>query len=438
MHRVPVVAIVGRPNVGKSALFNRLVGRRIAIVEDIPGVTRDRLSALVEWGGRRFEVVDTGGWVSAPEDRIAERVRAAAQAAAQEADVVLFVVDGRAGLVPEDAQIARSLRGAQRPVILVVNKVDQPDREDVLTAEFHALGFPEVVGVSALHGYGIGELLDRVVARLPEGREHTPLEEGIPVAFVGRPNVGKSSLVNALVGMDRVLVDEAPGTTRDAVDVVLRTDGRTFVLVDTAGLRRRARIRDVLEFYGTTRTRRALERAHVAVLVLDATEGPVDQDQRIAQEVVEAGRALVVAVNKWDLVPPENATNLARQVHEALRHVHFAPVVFTSAKTGRNVRRILDLVVRADASHALRIPTGPLNRAIARAVREAHPPTDASGRPLKIYYATQVAVRPPTLVLFVNDPGLGDEPYLRYLEGRLRASFDLVGTPLRIHLRSRR
>ncbi|MCS7173866.1 MAG: ribosome biogenesis GTPase Der [Armatimonadetes bacterium] len=439
MHRTPVVAIVGRPNVGKSALFNRLAGRRIAIVEDIPGVTRDRLSAPVEWQGRRFEVVDTGGWMSAPEDRLAERVRAAAEAAAREADVVLFVVDGRAGLVPEDAEIARALRRVHRPVILVVNKVDRPEREDALAAEFHALGFPEVVCVSALHGYGIGELLDQLVARLPGGGEEVAEEgEEIRVAFVGRPNVGKSSLVNALVGMDRVLVDEAPGTTRDAVDVVLRTDRRTFVLVDTAGLRRRARIRHALEFYSTLRTREALERAHVAVLVLDATEGPVDQDQRIAQEVVEAGRALVVAVNKWDLVSREHATDLARRIHEALRHMRFAPVVFTSARTGRNVRRILDLVARADASHALRIPTGPLNRAIERAVREAHPPADASGRPLKIYYATQVVTRPPTFVLFVNDPGICNESYLRYLEGRLRASFELVGTPIRFFLRPRR
>ncbi len=439
MDRLPVVAIVGRPNVGKSALFNRLVGKRVAIVEDIPGVTRDRLVATVTWRGRPFQVVDTGGWVSAPEDRLTEQVRRAAEQAVAEADVVLLVVDAQTGLVPEDAEIAQVLRRSHRPVLLVVNKVDRPDQVETLAAEFHRLGIPEVFSVSALHGYGIGELLDAVVARLPEGpTEAAEQEEGIPVAIVGRPNVGKSSLVNALVGMERVLVDEAPGTTRDAVDVVLRAGGHTFVLVDTAGLRRRSRIREVLEFYGTTRTRRAIERAHVAVLVLDAAEGPTDQDQRIAQEVVDAGRALVVAVNKWDLVRRENATECARRVYEAMRHVRFAPVVFTSAKTGRNVRKILELVVRADTAHALRVPTGPLNRAIEQAVRGVQPPADAAGRPLKIYYATQVETRPPTFALFVNDPEIATPAYLRYLEGRLREAFALEGTPIRFLLRPRR
>jgi GTP-binding protein len=434
---LPVVAIVGRPNVGKSALFNRIAGQRIAIVEDIPGVTRDRLVARAEWRGRTFELVDTGGFVSAPEDRLTERVRRQAEAAIRQADLVLLVVDAQTGLVPEDREIAQYLRECGRPFLVVVNKVDRPHEATPLVAEFYALGIPEVFWVSALHGLGIGDLLDAVVARLPPG-EAEALPDGVRIAILGRPNVGKSSLVNALVGMERVIVDERPGTTRDAVDVVLHDGERTFVLVDTAGLRRRSRVQDAVEFYGTVRTREALERANVAVLVLDAQEGPTDQDQRIAEEVAEAGRALVVAVNKWDLVRPEDRTELARRAHHALRHVAFAPVVFTSAKTGRNVRKILDLAAQADAAHARRIPTGPLNRAVHEALRQSAPPADPTGRPLKIYYAAQVTTRPPTIALFVNDPERLTPGYARYLENRLREAFDLVGTPVRLLARPRR
>lgn len=438
MDRHPVVALVGRPNVGKSALFNRIAGRRIAIVEDLPGLTRDRLVAPVEWRGHRFELVDTGGFVSEPEGPLAEQVRAQTERAIRDADVVLLVVDGRAGLLPEDREIARYLRETGRPMIVVVNKVDRPQEAEALAAEFYALGIPEVFCVSALHGLGIGELLDELVQRLAPSGPMGPPEDGVRVAIVGRPNVGKSSLVNALAGMERVVVDEAPGTTRDAVDVVLRDGERTFVLVDTAGLRRRSRVRDAVEFYGTVRTREAIERANVAVLVLDATEGPTDQDQRIAQEVAEAGRALVVALNKWDLVRPEDAPEVLRQARHALRHVAFAPVVPTSARTGHHVRRLLDVVSRADAAHARRIPTGVLNRAVREAVAAAQPPADPTGRPLRVYYATQVGSRPPAVALFVNDPELVSSAYARYLEHRLREAFDLTGTPVRLLPRSRR
>lgn len=432
-----MVAIVGRPNVGKSALFNRIAGQRIAIVEDIPGVTRDRLVARAQWRGKTFELVDTGGFVSEPEDRLTERVRHHMEAAVREADLILLVVDAQTGVLPEDREIAQYLRERGRPVLVVVNKVDRPHEAGPLVAEFYALGLPEVFWVSALHGLGIGDLLDAVVARLPPA-EAGGLPDGVRIAVLGRPNVGKSSLVNALVGMERVIVDETPGTTRDAVDVVLRDGERTFVLVDTAGLRRKSRVRDAVEFYGTVRTREALERANVAVLVLDAQEGPTDQDQRIAQEVVEAGRALIVAVNKWDLVRPEERTELARQVHHALRHVAFAPVVFTSAKTGRNVHKVLALAARADAAHGRRIPTGPLNRAIREALAHSAPPADPTGRPLKIYYAVQVGIRPPTVALFVNDPERITAAYARYLENRLRETFDLEGTPVRLIARPRR
>jgi GTP-binding protein len=436
--RLPLVALVGRPNVGKSALFNRIARRRLAIVEDTPGVTRDRLYTELEWSGRRFGLVDTGGYVARPEDPLVEQVRWQAQQAVEEADVVVFVVDAQAGLLPADHEVAEVLRRSRKPVVVAVNKVDTPGDGAVPAAEFSALGFPEVVPVSALHGLRVGDLLDRVLQHLPATAPEEAAEEPVRVSVVGRPNVGKSSLVNALVGAPRVVVDERPGTTRDAVDTWLRHRDRPFVLVDTAGLRRRARVREPLEFYSTRRARQALERSHVAILVVDASEGVTDQDQRIAREVVECGKALVVAANKWDLVRGPLAEERARQLHHALRHVSFAPVLFVSAKTGRNVARLLDAALRVDRAHALRVPTGPLNRAV-EAAEAAHPaPADSRGRPLKIYYATQVSTRPPTVALFVNYPEVATEAYLRHLEARLRERFDFEGTPIRFVLRARR
>ncbi|MDR5683490.1 MAG: ribosome biogenesis GTPase Der [Armatimonadota bacterium] len=441
MRPLPVVAIVGRPNVGKSALFNRIVGRRLAIVEDTPGITRDRLYAEADWDGRRFVVTDTGGIVVDAQDPIVEQVRRQAEIAVREADVVLLVTDVQTGMVPDDAEVAQVLRRARVPVLLVANKADNPRLAEA-AAEFHRLGLGEPIAVSAHHGIGVAELLDEVVRRLPDGQaapgEAADTEEAVRVAFVGRPNVGKSSLVNALVGTERVIVDDRPGTTRDAVDTVLRRGGRTFVLVDTAGMRRRSRVHERVEVYGVSRARRAIAGANVVVLVVDASQRVTDQDQQIARYAAEAGRAMVIAANKWDLMRGADAAEHARRLHHELRHVRFAPVVFVSAKTGRNVARILDAVERADAAHARRIATGPLNRAIEEAEAAVAPPADRRGRRLKIYYATQVAPRPPTMVLFVNHPEIADPAYVRYLEGRLRQAFDFEGTPLRLFVRARR
>lgn len=436
--KLPLVALVGRPNVGKSALFNRIVRRRLAIVEDTPGVTRDRLYAEVEWSGRRFGLVDTGGYVARAADPLVEQVRWQAEQAVAEADVVVFVVDAQAGLLPADQEVADVLRRSGKAVVVAVNKVDVPGDGVAQAGEFSALGLAEILPVSALHGLRIGDLLDRVVELLPPTGPPEQAEEPVRVSVVGRPNVGKSSLVNALVGAPRVVVDERPGTTRDAVDTWLRHRGQPVVLVDTAGLRRRTRVGEALEFYSARRAEQALKRSNVAILVVDASEGVTDQDQRIARLALDLGRAMVVVANKWDLVRGAVAAERARQLYHALRHVPFAPVLFVSAKTGRNVARVLDAAFQADRAHALRIPTGPLNRALEVA-QAAHPaPSDARGRALKIYYATQVDVRPPTVALFVNDPELADQAYLRHLEGRLRERFDLEGTPLRLVLRARR
>jgi len=437
---LPVVAIVGRPNVGKSALFNRLVGRRVAIVEDVPGVTRDRLYAETAWRERRFAVVDTGGLISDATEGLAARVRAQATQAAAEADVVLLVVDAHDGLVPEDQAVADVVRRTGAPVLVVANKVDDPAREPAV-AEFYALGFGDPLPVSALHGRGVGDLLDAVVALLPPVVPAAAPEAPAPpaVAIVGRPNVGKSSLVNAILGEERVVVDTAPGTTRDAVDTVLERDGQRLVLIDTAGLRRPSRVHEAVEAYGVARTRRAVGRAQVAVLVLDAAEPVADQDQHIARQIAEAGCGLVVALNKWDLVAatPRRDPRRERAVRHALRFVPYAPLVVTSAVRGWGIATLLEMVERVATAYRARIPTGVLNRIVGDAVRRTPPPADAAGRRLRIYYATQPESAPPRIVLFVNEPQRMSEAYQRYLERAIRQAHPLPGVPLRFVLRRR-
>ncbi len=442
---LPVVAIVGRPNVGKSALFNRLIQRRLAIVEDTPGLTRDRLYATTEWRGRQFTVVDTGGLVSGSGDsggNLVAQVRAQAAAALEESDLILFVVDTRLGLVPEDREIAEVVRRTQTPVLIVANKADDTASETA-AHEFFALGFGDPMPVSAHHGRGIGDLLDAIVEVLPErGPEApaAPIAEPVAVAIVGRPNVGKSSLVNAILGEERVIVDSAPGTTRDAIDTPYERGGRHFILIDTAGLRRRSRVGEAVEIYSAIRARRAIARADVAVLVLDATEAPSDQDQRIAREMADAGCGVVIAMNKWDRVVGTGRSDRRREqaVRGTLRFVSYAPIVATSATVGSGIGELFDAIDRVAAAHRSRIGTGPLNRTIGDAVVAHPPPADAAGRRLRIFYATQPERRPPTIVLFVNEPGRMPEAYHRYLEGVIRSAFNLPGVPLRLVLRGRR
>jgi len=440
-----IVAIVGRPNVGKSTLFNRLLRRRQAIVEQEPGVTRDRIYATAEWRGLTFTIVDTGGLDWDDGDHIRTMTTRQAEAAIAEADVVIFLVDVTAGVTPGDEAVADVLRRTEKPLILAANKVDGPSREDE-AADFHRLGLDaELVTVSAYHGLGIGDLLDAVVERLPrpergEGPEEVAGEEDedgpVRVTIVGRPNVGKSSLVNAILREERMIVTDTPGTTRDAVDVAFRRGDERYVLVDTAGLRRRTRIKEKVERYSVLRTLRAVDRSDVVVLVLDATRPLAEQDKKVAGYVTEAGRALVVAVNKWDLVEKDERTYLGylETLRRGLHFAAWAPVVFTSALTGRHLGRLLGTVRAAALSHRRRIRTSEVNRVFRDAVAMAPPPGQGRRR-LRVSYATQASVRPPTFVFFVNDPSLVRRDYARYLENRAREAWDFSGTPIRLLFR---
>jgi len=431
------VAIVGRPNVGKSALFNRLIGRRMAIVEDRPGITRDRLYAETSWGARAFTLVDTGGFVTDSVESITAQVRVQAERAIHEADVILFVVDAKDGVLPEDREVAQRLREGRRPVILVVNKTDDPSHPGVY--EFYELGLGDPFAVSATHGLGINDLLDAVLTLLPEPTPEVEAAEAIRVAIAGRPNVGKSSLINAILGEERVIVDATPGTTRDAIDTPFRLEGREFILVDTAGLRRKARIDERVERYSAGRALGAIDRADVVVLILDAGEPVVEQDQEIARYARERGRAFVAAVSKWDLVSdtPMLHKGALDRVKTALRFAPYAAIVATSATKRWGIPELLDRVVQAAEAHTRRVATGPLNRVIEAAEEAHNPPADRGGKQGKIYYATQPAVKPPTVVCFVNDPELFPDEYRRYLENRLREAFDFAGTPIRLQFRRR-
>ena len=433
---LPSVAIVGRPNVGKSTLFNRIVGHRRALVDDQPGVTRDRLVARAEWAGRAFEVVDTGGFDTEHEPELPRRVRDQSLRAVADARVIVFVVDGRAGIGPVDRSMARLLAETGKPVVCVVNKLDV-GRHDELAYEFYELGLGEPLPVSAEHGLGLDEMLDRIVEHLPAASAEAE-SPALRLALVGRPNVGKSSILNRLVGEERVLVDAVAGTTRDPIDTTIDVDGEKLVLVDTAGIRRKSRIDERLEKATVSSALRSVERADVAALVVDGSEGVTEQDARIARLVLDRGRGLVVVVNKWDRVPIEKRDPAAyvAEIRGLYKHLEAVPAVTVSALRDTHVDEIIPAARRAGAAHSLRIATRQLNDVLGEAVAAVEPPI-RSGKRARFYYATALSTRPPTIALFVNDPEHVTTAYLRYLENRLREAFPLEGTPIRLHLRAR-
>ena len=434
--RLPVVAVVGRPNVGKSTFFNRVLGQRAAIVDDRPGVTRDRNFARADWTGHEFFIVDTGGVIEGSDEPMDRQIRAQALTAVEEADLILFVVDGQAGIHPLDQRLTDVLRGSGRPVIVVVNKVDNLPG-DVAHHEFWSLGLGEPSPVSAISGQGSGDLLDRVVASLPEDPGEAPDDEALKVAVIGKPNVGKSSFVNRLFGEERVVVSDVPGTTRDPVDSRLRYHGRDVVFVDTAGLRRQSRISDSVEYYSSLRTARVIRDAQVCLLLVDASEGIHQQDLKILESAWEAGCGVVVAVNKWDLIDKEeNPTpRMERELRARTPLLQWVPIVFISAATGLRVRKTLDLILEVAQERRRRIPTHEVNEVLEGLFRR-QPPPHSRGRPVKLRYATQADTEPPTFVIFSNIPDAIPDHYLRYLQNGFRKAWGFKGIPLRIRLRA--
>ncbi|NLI60703.1 MAG: ribosome biogenesis GTPase Der [Clostridiales bacterium] len=433
----PIVAIVGRPNVGKSTLFNQLVGARISIVDDRPGVTRDRIYADTEWLDNKMTLVDTGGIDVHSQDQLVTQMKEQANVAIDIADAIIFLVDGKEGITPADQEVANLLRRAQKPIVLGINKIDAPHEEEMLY-EFYNLGMGEPISISASHKRGLGDLLDAVVAHLPKLDYDEEDEDVIKVAVLGKPNVGKSSIVNCLLGEDRVIVSDIPGTTRDAIDTPFVVNGKKYVIIDTAGIRRKSRISEDLERYSVIRALSAIRRCDIALLVIDATEEVTEQDTKIGGLIHEEGKGCIMIMNKWDLI--EKETNTMNQYRKRLLNdlsfLQYAPSLFTSALTGQRLDRIIEMVDEVYAKCTFRISTGVLNDCIADAVAFSEPPTD-KGRRLKIYYGTQVSIKPPTFVLFVNDPALMHFSYIRYLENQFRKSFGLEGTPIRFIVRQR-
>jgi len=426
----PIVAIIGRQNVGKSTLLNRLAGKRVAIVEDQPGTTRDRIFASVSWQGVEFILVDTGGLELGAESTLAQGVRQQAEAAVSEADALIFLVDVIAGVVPADQEIADQLRQVSKPVVLVANKADN-SRLEAEAVEFYQLGLGEPLPISAYHGRGTSALLDRVIALLPSPPPAEAEPEIMKMAIVGRPNVGKSTLLNTLLGGPRVLVDEAPGTTRDAIDTLLDFEGQSMLLIDTAGIRRRGRRGVGVERYSAIRALRAIDRADIALLILDATELVTAQDTHIAGYIQQAAKGIVLVVNKWDLAVNKKPVEFTRYIKSQLKFVAYAPVVYVSAKLGQGVKKVIPEVLRVYQERFKRLATAEVNEVIQRAAK-AHILPRVGAKQLKIRYATQAEVNPPTFVFFVNDTKLVHFSYQRYLENNLRRSFGFAGTPLRL------
>ncbi len=434
----PLVAIVGRPNVGKSTLFNKLIGRRVAIVEDTPGVTRDRIYGDAEWLDHAFTLIDTGGIEPANEDTISTQMRRQSELAIETAQVIVFMVDGREGMTSSDLEVAEMLRRSKKPVVLVVNKVDAPKFEESMY-EFYALGLGTPITISASQGLGLGDMLDEIVRDFPKSLEDGE-NERVNIAVVGKPNVGKSSLVNALLGEERTIVSDIPGTTRDSVDTPFVRGEREYTLVDTAGIRRQRSIEDdSIERYSVIRSLAAVRRADVVLIVCDASEGLSEQDVRIAGYAHEEGKASVLIVNKWDLIEKDTHTmdKFKKKLVADLAFMSYVPMLFTSAISGQRIHKVMELVDMVYEQSCRRIPTGMLNDIVGEAVLMNEPPSD-KGRRLKLYYATQATVKPPTFIVFVNDTGLVHFSYERYLENYLRKSFSLTGTPIRLFFRNRK
>ncbi|AIQ19389.1 GTP-binding protein Der [Paenibacillus sp. FSL H7-0357] len=431
----PVVAIVGRPNVGKSTIFNRLIGDRLAIVEDKPGITRDRIYGVSDWNGKSFSVIDTGGIEIDGEDAILKSIRVQAELAIEEADVIVFMCEAKSGLTNSDEEVAQILFRSGKPIVLAINKVDNMKRTDDIY-EFYTLGIGDPIGISGSHGTGIGDLLDAVTEKLPEPTEEEYDEDVIRVALIGRPNVGKSSLVNAILGEERVIVSDVAGTTRDAIDTPFERDGQRYVLIDTAGMRKRGKVYETTEKYSVMRAMRAIERADVVLVVINGEEGIIDQDKHIAGYAHDAGKASIFVVNKWDAVEKDDKTmqNFETKIRDHFLFMSYAPVVFLSALTKQRLQKLLPVVQHVAQQHALRITTHLVNDVVSDAVAINPPPTD-KGRRLRINYVTQVAVKPPTIVVFVNDPSLMHFSYERYLENKIRAAFNFEGTPIRLFTR---
>ena len=432
----PVVAIVGRPNVGKSTIFNRIVGERISIVEDIPGITRDRLYSSAEWLTHEFNIIDTGG-IEIGDEPFLEQIRQQAEIAIQEADVIIFLTNGREGVTAADEQVAKILYKTKKPVVLAINKIDNPDMRSMIY-DFYSLGFGEPFPISGSHGLGLGDLLDEVAKNFPEQDEDEYPENVIKFSLIGRPNVGKSSLVNSFLGDERVIVSDIAGTTRDAIDTQYEYEDQPYVIIDTAGMRKKGKVYETTEKYSVLRALRAIERSDVVLVVLNGEEGIQEQDKKIAGYAHEAGKAVIIVVNKWDAVEKDEKTmnKVTKSIREHFLFLDYAPIIFVSAKTNQRVHSILPIINRVSENHAMRVQSSILNEVIEDSVARNPAPTD-KGRRLRIYYATQVAVKPPTFVVFVNEPEIMHFSYERFLENRIRESFDFEGTPIRLITRAR-
>lgn len=435
----PIVAIVGRPNVGKSTLFNKIVGERISIVEDTPGITRDRIYAQADWCGVDFTLIDTGGIEPKTSDEILAQMKRQAELAIDMAHAIIFMVNVKDGMTASDKDVAAMLQKSGKPVVLAANKVDNPGNPPLEIYEFYNLGIGEPFAISSVHGMGIGDLLDEVVKYLPKEEAAEYEDDVLKVAVIGKPNAGKSSLVNKILGEERVIVSPVAGTTRDAIDSYFEKDGQKYVIIDTAGMRKKGKIDDNVERYSVIRALAAVDRSDVCVLMVDAGEGVTEQDTKISGYAHEKGRATVIAVNKWDTVEKDDKTmrEFEKDVYDKLSYMTYAPVIFISAKTGQRVEKLFDKIIYVNEQNKRRVPTGALNDVLAEAVSKMQPPSD-KGKRLKIFYITQVSTAPPTFVLFVNNKDLAHFSYVRYLENQVRTAFDLYGTPVRFLVRERK